>query len=240
VIALVVLWRLRYRLTLRDLAEMFLQRGFAFSHEAVREWEAKLTPVLADDLRRRGKGGAGRRSWHVDETYLRGRGRWCFLYRAIDRNGDLVDTLLSEHRDMAAAKAFFRSAKSVADMTPDRVTTDGHDPTHARSALRWAEACSTGRAASRTTAWSRTTGASKGGSDVCAASGRSTRLRGSVEATTNCATISVPAPATASTYPPAAGASFTSVVSMGHLPFCRPRRTQAPTVSLPCPPWRER
>src|SRR5918998_692987 len=53
IIALVVLWRLRYRLTLRDLAEMFLQRGFVFSHEAVRDWEAKLTPLLADELRRR-------------------------------------------------------------------------------------------------------------------------------------------------------------------------------------------
>jgi transposase-like protein len=130
VIALVVLWRLRYRLTLRDLAEMFLQCGFVFSHEAVRDWEAKLTPVLADELRcrRHGKGGAGRRSWHVDETYLKVRGRWCFLYRAIDRNGDLVDTMLSEQRDLAAAKAFFRSAKSIMGMTPDRVTTDGHRP----------------------------------------------------------------------------------------------------------------
>src|SRR5690242_5947922 len=51
VIALVVLWRLRYRLTLRDLSEMFLIRGIAFSHEAVRDWEAKLAPALADELR---------------------------------------------------------------------------------------------------------------------------------------------------------------------------------------------
>ena len=75
VIALVVLWRLRYRLTLRDLCEMFLQRGIVFSQEAVRDWEAKLAPVLAGELRRRrrGKGGAGRRSWFVDETlYLVG------------------------------------------------------------------------------------------------------------------------------------------------------------------------
>ena len=48
------------------------------------------------------------------------------LYRAIDRNGNLVDTMLSEHRDMAAAQAFFRSAKSVTGVTPDQVTTDGH------------------------------------------------------------------------------------------------------------------
>jgi putative transposase len=128
VIALVVLWRLRYRLTLRDLAEMFLMRGLVFSHEAVRDWEAKLAPALAGELRRRrhGKGGAGSRDWRVDETYLKVRGRWCYLYRAIDRNGDLVDTLLSEHRDMAAAQAFFRSARAATGVVPDRVTTDGH------------------------------------------------------------------------------------------------------------------
>jgi putative transposase len=128
VIALVVLWRLRYRLTLRDLGEMFLQRGLVFSHEAVRDWEAKLAPVLAGELRRRRrrKGSARGRHWHVDETYLKVRGRWAYLYRAIDRDGDLVDTMLSEHRDMAAAQAFFRAAKVATGFTPERVTTDGH------------------------------------------------------------------------------------------------------------------
>ena len=126
VIALVVLWRLRYKLSLRDLPEMFAVRGIVFSYEAVREWEAKLTPALAEDLRRRRRGQVGR-SWYVDETYLKVHGRWCYLYRAIDRNGNLVDVLFSEHRDMAAAQAFFRSAKAVTGMTPDRVTTDGHD-----------------------------------------------------------------------------------------------------------------
>src|SRR6185436_2615687 len=56
VIALVVLWRLRYKLALRDLPEMFLVRGIVFSHETVREWEAKLTPALAKDLQRRRRG----------------------------------------------------------------------------------------------------------------------------------------------------------------------------------------
>ena len=59
VIALVVLWRLRYKLALRDLPEMFAQRGLVFSYEAVRQWEAKLTPALAEDLRRRRCGKAG-------------------------------------------------------------------------------------------------------------------------------------------------------------------------------------
>ena len=126
VIALVVLWRLRYRLTLRDLAEMFLIRGIVFSYEAVREWEAKLTPALAENLRRRRKGRVGR-SWYIDETYIRVRGQWRYLYRAIDRDGALVDVMLSGHRDLAAAKAFFRSAKMVTGVTPARVTTDGHD-----------------------------------------------------------------------------------------------------------------
>src|SRR5215213_4960764 len=126
VIALVVLWRLRYKLALRDLPEMFAIRGIVFSSEAVREWEAKLTPALAEDLRRCRRGQVGR-SWYVDETYLKVHGRWCYLYRAIDRDGNLIDVLFSEHRDMAAAQAFFRSAKAVTGMTPDRVTTDGHD-----------------------------------------------------------------------------------------------------------------
>jgi transposase-like protein len=128
VIALVVLSRLRYRLTLRDLAEIFLVRGMVFSYEAAREWEAKLAPALAEELRQRrhGRGGARGRRWHVDETYLKVGGRWAYLYRAIDREGSLVDTMLSEHRDMAAAQAFFRSAKAVTGVTPDQVTTDGH------------------------------------------------------------------------------------------------------------------
>ena len=71
---------------------MFLTRGFIFTYEAVREWEAKLTRT-----------------------------------RAIDRDGALVDVMLSEHRNLAAAKAFFRSAKTVTGITPARVTTDGHD-----------------------------------------------------------------------------------------------------------------
>ena len=126
VIALVVLWRLRYKLSLRDLAEMFLIRGFVFTYEAVRDWEAKLAPALAEELRRSRKGKVGR-SWYCDETYIRVHGHWKYLYRAIDRDGALIDVMLSERRDLAAAKRFFRSAKAITGVTPDRVTTDGHD-----------------------------------------------------------------------------------------------------------------
>ena len=60
---------MRYKLALRDLPEMFLIRGIVFSHEAVRDWGTKLTPALAESLRRRRRGKVGR-SWYVDETYI--------------------------------------------------------------------------------------------------------------------------------------------------------------------------
>jgi transposase-like protein len=125
-VLLVVLWRLRYKLSLRDLAEMFLERGFVFTHEAVRDWETRFAPLLAEQLRAKRHGHAGT-SWYVDETYVKVHGRWCYLYRAIDRDGNLVDSRLSEKRDMDAAKRFFNQAVAVVGHAPERVTTDGHD-----------------------------------------------------------------------------------------------------------------
>src|SRR4028119_2049116 len=70
IVLLVVLWRVRSKLSLRDRAEMFLERGFEFTHEAVREWEARFAPLVADKLRAKRKGKVGG-SWHVDETYIK-------------------------------------------------------------------------------------------------------------------------------------------------------------------------
>lgn len=123
---LVVLWRLRYKLSLRELAEMFLVHGFVFSHEAVRDWEARFAPLLTARLRAKRRGTAGTK-WHADETYLRVNGRWCYLYRASNRDGNLVDALLSEKRDMAVAQRFFAAALEVASLAPEQVTTEGHD-----------------------------------------------------------------------------------------------------------------
>lgn len=125
-VLLVVLWRLRYKLSLRDSAEMFLERGWVFTHEAVRDWEARFAPLLAEQLRTKRHGQAGR-SWYVDETYVKVHGKWCYLYRAIDADGNLVDSRLSEKRDMEAAKRFFTQALAVVGHAPERGTTDGHD-----------------------------------------------------------------------------------------------------------------
>jgi putative transposase len=104
---------------------MFLERGFKFTHETVRNWESRFAPLIADQLRSKRRGRAGR-SWYVDETYVKVLGKWCYLYRAVDEDGNLVDSHLSEKRDMEAAQQFFKQALAVVGHAPERVTTDGH------------------------------------------------------------------------------------------------------------------
>ena len=67
------------------------------------------------------------KSWYVDETYIKVKGTWCCLYRAIDRDGNLVDSMLNQKRDMTAVTAFVKQAVAVAEQPSERVTTDGHD-----------------------------------------------------------------------------------------------------------------
>ena len=134
IVLLAVLWRLRYKLSFRDVAELLLQRGYAVTHETVRAWEFRFAPLLGDRLRAKRRGCAGV-SWYIDETYVKVAGRWCYLYRAIDRDGDLLDFMLSEHRDEHAAWRFLRRLVDVAQRKPQRVTTDPHPPY--RRAIRW-------------------------------------------------------------------------------------------------------
>jgi transposase-like protein len=123
---LAVLWRLRYKLSLRDVAEMFLERGFAFTHEAIRDWETRFAPLIAEQLRIKRRGQAGT-SWYVDETYRHactGSGVSC-----IERSTTLAIWLIrgsSEKRNMEAAKRFFKQAGARVGSVPDQVTTDGH------------------------------------------------------------------------------------------------------------------
>ena len=104
------------------------------THETVRTWEASFAPLLSERLRAKRRGRIGS-SWYIDETYVKVAGRWCYLYRAIDGDGQLIDSMLSEHRDKHAARRFFRSLVDVAEARPLRVTTDRH-PAYPR-AVRW-------------------------------------------------------------------------------------------------------
>ncbi len=125
VVLLAVLWRLRYKLSFRDVAELLLQRGYVVTHETVRVWEFRFAPLVAQRLRARRRGRASA-SWYLDETYVKVAGRWCYLYRAIDRDGLLIDSMLSEHRDKHAARRFLRRLIEVSGRKPARVTTDQH------------------------------------------------------------------------------------------------------------------
>jgi putative transposase len=121
VILTCVRWYVSYALSLRNLEEMMAERGIAVDHSTVHRWALKLLPVLEKAFRHR-KRPVGK-SWRVDETYIKVKGQWKYLYRAVDKAGHTIDFLLRAHRDKAAAKRYFE--KSIAQSgEPETVTID--------------------------------------------------------------------------------------------------------------------
>jgi Transposase and inactivated derivatives len=127
VIVLCVRWYLAYNLSLRDLEEMMAERGVNVDHSTVHRWVIHFSPQLAERFNRRKRGVSG--SWPMDETYIKVRGRWMYLYRAVDSIGDTVEFFFSEHQDLAAAKCFLRKALARHGR-PDRVVIDGSQTNH--------------------------------------------------------------------------------------------------------------
>ena len=101
-----VCWYLRYPLSYRDPEEMFLERGFEVDHSSINRWVLTYAPTIEKRLRQFRKPHCG--SIRVDETYVKIRGQWRYLYRAIDKHGNPVDFLLAARCDLDAAKRFFR------------------------------------------------------------------------------------------------------------------------------------
>ena len=101
-----VSWYLRYPLSYRDVEELLLERGLEVDHSTVNRWVLAYAPLIERRLRPFRKPHCG--SVRIDETYVRIRGEWRYLYRAIDKHGEAVDFLLTAKRDLDAAKRFFR------------------------------------------------------------------------------------------------------------------------------------
>ncbi|MCA1568267.1 MAG: IS6 family transposase [Acidobacteria bacterium] len=128
IIILCVHWYITYKLSYRDLVEMMAERGVDVSHTTILRWVQRYVPEFERRWRRYARPVGT--SWRVDETYIKVAGRWTYLYRAVDRRRLTVDFLLSEHRDIAAAKQFFTRAVERHG-TPETITLDGYPATHA-------------------------------------------------------------------------------------------------------------
>src|ERR1700692_4471141 len=108
VILLAVGWYLRFSLSYRDVEDLLAERGLRADHVTVWRWVQRYAPEMERRLRSRLK--TTNDSWRVDETYTWGKGKWRYLYRAVDSSGATLDFLLSAKQDAAAAKRFLAKA----------------------------------------------------------------------------------------------------------------------------------
>ena len=112
---MLVRWYLAYSLSYRDIEELALERNLKVDHSTVQRWVVEYAPQLEEVFRKNHKRSTGGR-WRMDETYIKVKGQWAYLYRAVDKNGDSIDFMLSEKRDKTAALAFFKKALGSSGM----------------------------------------------------------------------------------------------------------------------------
>jgi IS6 family transposase len=118
-----VRWYLQFPISYRDLERMFSDRGIQVDHTTLFRWIQAYAPELEKRIRPQLRMTNG--SWRVDETYIRVKGEWVYLYRAVDAAGQTIDFLLSLKRDAAAAKRFLRKAlKQAHTVNPRTITVD--------------------------------------------------------------------------------------------------------------------
>jgi len=117
-----VRWYLAYALSYRNIEELMAERGVSVDHSTVNRWVVNYSPELEAEFSKRYKRSIGSR-WRMDETYIKVKGQWCYLYRAVDKSGATIDFMLTENRDKKAAKRFFVKAIGRSE-TPEKVTID--------------------------------------------------------------------------------------------------------------------
>jgi putative transposase len=123
-----VRWYLAYPLSTRHVEELMLERGVHVDHSTVNRWVIKYSPQLEEAFHRRKR--PVWMSWRLDETYIKVKGVWRYLYRAVDKYGETIDFLLTEHRDKEAALRFLKKAIRRHGV-PETITIDGSDANEA-------------------------------------------------------------------------------------------------------------
>jgi putative transposase len=123
-----VRWYVAYPLSTRHVEELMLERGVHVDHATINRWVIKYSPQLEAAFHHRKR--PVWVSWRMDETYIRVKGEWRYLYRAVDKDGQTIDFLLTEHRDKAAALRFLTQAIRRHGV-PETITIDGSDANEA-------------------------------------------------------------------------------------------------------------
>ena len=127
IVVLCVRWYLSFKLSYRDLVTMMAERGIDLAHTTILRWVQHYTPEFVKRWNRYARTVGG--SWRCDETYIKVKGEWIYLYRAVDKAGKTVDFYLSRKRDVNAAKAFLRKAMK-GQRIPTKITLDGYAASH--------------------------------------------------------------------------------------------------------------
>jgi putative transposase len=122
IILMGVRWSIAYPLSTRHVEELMAERGVAVDHSTINRWVITYSPQLEDAFHRRKR--PVWVSWRLEETYIRVKGEWKYLYRAVDKHGKTIDFLLTEHRDAEAALKFLKKAIRRNGL-PETITIDG-------------------------------------------------------------------------------------------------------------------
>ncbi len=117
-------WYVAYPLSTRHVEELMEERGVEVDHATIKRWVIKYSPQLEDAFHCRKR--PVWISWRLDETYIRVKGQWRYRYRAVDKHGQTIDFLLTEHRDKEAALRFLKKAIRRHGV-PESITIDGSD-----------------------------------------------------------------------------------------------------------------
>jgi putative transposase len=128
IILMGVRWYVAYPLSYRHIEELMEERGVEVDHSTIQRWVVKYSPPLEEAFHRRKR--PVWMSWRMDETYIKIKGQWYYLYRAVDKHGQTIDFLLTEHRDKEAALRFLKKAIRRNGL-PAKITIDGSDANEA-------------------------------------------------------------------------------------------------------------